>query len=351
VEKICYILGAGFSAPLGLPVINNFLLKSKDMYFDKPTAYEHFKVVFDKINEMAVSKNYYATDLFDIEEILSILEMNAQLEGEEFKDQFLNYIRDVIKYYTPQMKPFKSEMPINWFNLVFGYGLLKYYGVFIGNFFNMKFHTQWVGEKRDFYVEETVNPRFRYSIVTLNYDMIPELVCAFVNDTYKTVSLPIAFSNSVDHDWTNPVIAKLHGSVDSGIIVPPTWSKGVHSQIIPEWIKAYDLLKNSTHIRVIGYSLPSADAYVKYLLKSAVLKSSYLKSIDVLCLDPDSSVKRRYDEFIQFKYYRFIDANVLDYLTHIDQVEIRHATEVTQQKYSMMTMNHLEDAHNDFFNR
>jgi hypothetical protein len=30
IEKVTYILGAGFSAPLGLPVMGDFLLKSKD---------------------------------------------------------------------------------------------------------------------------------------------------------------------------------------------------------------------------------------------------------------------------------------------------------------------------------
>ena len=31
-EKVVYILGAGFSAQFGLPVMSNFLEKSKDMY-------------------------------------------------------------------------------------------------------------------------------------------------------------------------------------------------------------------------------------------------------------------------------------------------------------------------------
>ena len=31
-DRGVYIVGAGFSAPLGLPVMSNFLMKSKDMY-------------------------------------------------------------------------------------------------------------------------------------------------------------------------------------------------------------------------------------------------------------------------------------------------------------------------------
>lgn len=32
VENVVYILGAGFSAQFGLPIMSNFLEKSKDMY-------------------------------------------------------------------------------------------------------------------------------------------------------------------------------------------------------------------------------------------------------------------------------------------------------------------------------
>jgi len=97
-------------------------------------------------------------------------------------------------------------------------------------------------------------------------------------------------------------------------------------------------------------NMQTADSYVKYLLKSAVLKSSHLKIINILCLDPDGSVKSRYDEFIKFKYYRFINANVLEYRNNIYRIQMDLAEEVIRQKRSMI-INHLEDAHNDFFKK
>ena len=77
MERVVYLLGAGFSAPLGLPVMSNFLMKSKDMYSEDPDRYSHFKKVFDRIREMSVCKNYYKADLFNIEEVLSILEISG----------------------------------------------------------------------------------------------------------------------------------------------------------------------------------------------------------------------------------------------------------------------------------
>ena len=77
MEKVTYILGAGFSAPLGLPVMQDFLAKSKDLYFSDPRRYRHFQRVFELVRNLSITKNYFDADLFNIEEILSILEMQV----------------------------------------------------------------------------------------------------------------------------------------------------------------------------------------------------------------------------------------------------------------------------------
>jgi hypothetical protein len=52
VDRVGFLLGAGFSAPLGLPVMSNFFLKSKDLFASDPTRYGHFSEMFDKIRDM-----------------------------------------------------------------------------------------------------------------------------------------------------------------------------------------------------------------------------------------------------------------------------------------------------------
>jgi hypothetical protein len=101
INHVTYLLGAGFSAPLGLPVMNNFLIKSKDIYASESEKYPHFKEVFDQITAMNVAKSYYSADLFNIEEILSMLEIQEFIERGRLRESFIQYIRDVIKYYTP----------------------------------------------------------------------------------------------------------------------------------------------------------------------------------------------------------------------------------------------------------
>ena len=55
IDKVVYVLGAGFSAPLGIPVMSNFLVKSKDMYFASPERFSHFQKVFDRIRSTHVA--------------------------------------------------------------------------------------------------------------------------------------------------------------------------------------------------------------------------------------------------------------------------------------------------------
>jgi hypothetical protein len=94
----------------------------------------------------------------------------------------------------------------------------------------------------------------------------------------------------------------LHGSVDDGEIVPPTWNKTLASKRIQQaWQLAHWLLSEANHVRVLGYSLPEGDNYIKYLFQVSAIKSSHLKSFDVLCLDPDGAVRARYDRFLTYQ--------------------------------------------------
>jgi hypothetical protein len=98
MDRIVYVLGAGFSAPIGIPVVRTFLEKSKDLFSENPNKYARFAKVFQQIKELSICKNYFKTDLFNIEDILSLLEMRATLAGQsQVRDDFMQYIRDVMQ--------------------------------------------------------------------------------------------------------------------------------------------------------------------------------------------------------------------------------------------------------------
>jgi hypothetical protein len=161
-----------------------------------------------------------------------------------------------------------------------------------------------------------------------------------VNITRKT---PFSIDQVFGGIATIPILAKLHGSVEEGDIIPPTWNKNLHPNIMHTWNNAYQALSEANHIRIIGYSLPVTDSYLKYLFKSAVVKSKHLKRIDVLCLDPDGSVKSRYDDFIRFHNYRFKASSVEEYL------DLLHGYTEKKNSSEPVSCVQLENAHNDFF--
>lgn len=352
-EKVTYVLGAGFSAPLGLPVMSNFLVKSKDLYFSAPESYKHFTSVFDTIENLSVIKNYYKTDLFNIEEILSIIEMENFLEGKRLKRVFCQYIADVVGYYTPEIKSYPGEMPGNWYDFLFGGDSIhEHYCYFVSNLFGLEFRHKEVqdyGEKiRHLNCNQIADRSVKYAVVTLNYDMILEDVCSFICN-YYTKTDQIAFRKTDElGDWQNPPLAKLHGSVDIELIIPPTWAKGTNSKITGVWKNAYQVLRESNHIRFIGYSLPIADSYIKYLLKSAVVRAEHLKSIDVICLDPDGSVESRYDDFIEFAYYRFANINAAEYCKTIYSENKRHKPVGGGRQEQLYRLDALEEVHDSF---
>ena len=109
-------------------------------------------------------------------------------------------------------------------------------------------------------------------IVTLNYDLIFEKLSQDLarfspNEGSLEFALRSEPVNATDHHLVP--LAKLHGSVDADNIIAPTWNKNVARRILEAWRAAHNLLSSANEIRIIGYSLPVADAYIKYLLKSA----------------------------------------------------------------------------------
>jgi hypothetical protein len=241
-----------------------------------------------------------------------------------------------------------GKLPGDWQHSAFGIKeMWTPYGLFIGALLNLRLSAIWADVEvnyNDIAIQRNPEPSAHYSIITLNYDLIPEIICDFINSHYAhTRGGPrVSFADRTIHDNQNfPSLSKLHGSIDKGNIVPPTWNKSNNPDIVPAWKLAYELLARANHIRIIGYSLPIADAYVKYLLKSAVVSNDHLKLIDVICLDPDGGVKARYDDFISFRYYRYFNSSTELYLKTVKAHSYGGANDE-------LALNALEAAHRSF---
>ena len=302
-ENVVYILGAGFSAQFGLPVMNNFLEKSKDMYAIKNELrtseinIDFFENIYSEIDKLRRCKDFYVADMTNIEEILSLFDMGKILGSESKKTlELKNFISAVIKYYTPVTD-----------KLV----LHKEFEAFVKKLFR-------IDEKEtSLSVDETLP---HYSILSFNYDLLLESLLECFNKKYfgrQVLRYTTKLSEEPPREEVFLPYIKLHGTVDDPeTIVPPTWHK-LQDEQNTNWKVAGKLLMDANHIRIIGYSLPVTDSYLKYFLKWGAAHENNLKSIDVICLDDNNkTVEKRYKQFIHNKL-NFFNKTTGEYLKEV----------------------------------
>lgn len=331
-ENILYIIGAGFSAPLGLPVMSNFISTSKDVYLRKNIDKGSFEAAFNAMKDLAGAKHYISTDLLNIEEVLCILEMEAYVRGQSLSKHYAEYIAETIDQSTPPVKYYRegSDLPSNWQHVIFGADeLMASYVSFVCNLFRMQIseHANEFHHRR-FDRKPNCNHKYRYGVISLNYDMVIENAIQFMNTAYR---LPTNFgfvSSSDVKSSDNPYLgsepntvplAKIHGSTQPRSITPPTWNKVTRTENQGVWKLAYQLLLNANQIRILGYSLPKSDTYFKYLLASALCNAFNIKAIDIICIDSDGDTQKRYYDLFERNRCRFKSANIVEYLSDIFQ--------------------------------
>lgn len=357
MENVVYILGAGFSAPLGLPVMANFIDMAHEIYETHKNEYPHFGKVFQSIKQrLAYITLFYNSNLDNIEEVLSILEMERLVGGISSKEveEFESFIIDVVDYYTPVLVnnhgfgilsngvysssnikleewKYRDELNLS--------GVHKLYGAFVLNLFNKDFNVNILNpdEKRKYKEEEGINvfeakcvesspTNTEYSIVSLNYDLVLENAAKYYSSI--TSSEELLFSRPQKKSHYGPKLVKLHGSIDDKTIIAPTWNKSIHNKIEAEWRNAFNLLSSANQIRIIGYSLPESDAYIKYLFKSSMIDSENLKRIDVICKDGFGTVSSKYSAFIANQFgpkFQFKNGDTESYLEQIrNDIESGH---------------------------
>ena len=84
--KVVYLMGAGFSAGLGLPVTATFLSRALRDASPEPSILNE---VLDRIDELSGVKNFFRADLFNNEEALSILEIDEVAAARLMKRHYI----------------------------------------------------------------------------------------------------------------------------------------------------------------------------------------------------------------------------------------------------------------------
>lgn len=105
-NKNVYIIGAGFSKEIGLPLQDDFLVRAKDVYFQNTDKYSHFKKVFDYQDKLTRMKKFMSYPLLNLESLFNLLEMDRFYsesdDVESIKDDFKKMIKDVLINLTPK---------------------------------------------------------------------------------------------------------------------------------------------------------------------------------------------------------------------------------------------------------
>jgi len=345
MERVVYILGAGFSRPLGIPTMREFMDVARDMHFAPNSEYSHFANVFEGLSGMNAASRFVKLDRENIEHVLSFLEMEYRSTGEESEriSQFRIFIRDVIVKNTPSF-----DLPVG------------------RRGENADIHTDRIFSAKSFSAaarsSDLRDPYFRfvcsitnvcrtgprlcpvtavdrdmgdgfthYSVLTLNYDQVLESSFNAVRTLLITDRIPNRVRLVTDANCNarflihQPQVIHLHGDVsDVNSLVAPTFTKPVDSFIEAKWKTAYELIRDANHIRFIGYSLPDGDQYLQYLISSALGSVKNLKRIDVICLDSsEGEVKKRFDKFFTPGRYWFMNTTTEEYLGALRAVSLR----------------------------
>ncbi len=358
MRKVVYLLGAGFSAPLGLPVMANFLWKARDLYVSDSDKYSHFAKVFNQIERLSYVKNYFESDLLNIEEILSILEMERTVQGLRLAKQFKELIRDTIAACSPKPKiasPERLKVYRIWDDKTHAL-----YGTYALSMMRLQASVQTQVDFRQPKAAISVSrartsgqDQVKYAVVTLNYDEVLEtFLQSFYEASQRAMEplpiwdLPSKKSPGKLNTQQIVPLCKLHGTIGAAPkdIIPPTWSKRVPAGLLRSWKVAFSVLHEATDLRIVGYSFPLSDAYVRYLLKAAVRGNQNLQHIDALVLDPNGAVRKRLDEFITFRDFRFKSADVKDFLQQLYDRTFPRPTMGDTVKFTL-----LEEVHDTYF--
>jgi hypothetical protein len=331
MPKHVFILGAGASYDAGAPLMSNFLDRAEDYLSQNrlSLAVKDIRRLFELRSRMRLVYANSTLDLQNIESLLSALEMGVTIGGiGDYSRQRLTNLLKAAELMIVQTIEESVE-----FEIVMGEPVqMTGAGQVL---LSLKMPEQYAN------FINRVHKRFDKDVafVTFNYDVALDLclLAAYGQVSYCLSGLP--------SDADAIPVCKLHGSVNWAIhpstrtfdvvqlgkflkplsaqhtrgdklrlrfssdfntrfggkyrpiIVPPTWNKTARHRSIPHvWSSASHYLRNATHIYVIGYSLPSSDAFFQHMFALSTMQNDRIRRLVVT--DIDDNVEKRFHALI-----------------------------------------------------
>jgi hypothetical protein len=319
-----YILGAGFSADAGLPLIRDFLVRMRDshewlMNNSRQAEAEAVQEVL-RFRLNAASTAYWVNlDLENIEELFSLA---SALPG-KLDAKIKLAIAATLNFARSAGPSRKSILTVNGSSALFqrppnpqSHGkqpewakLLEYSPPQIAGqigTFDVNTYSYHVARLLGLFLSGNI--KGKNTFITLNYDTILE-------EALSDLKIPFWYGfkgervkfepNANGSDARAAVkVLKLHGSInwargreDSTLLrifrtyedllvtghrpelLPPTWKKIIEDQLETVWETAVESLSTATRIIIIGFSMPPTDMHFKYLMAAGLQKNVSIRKI------------------------------------------------------------------------
>jgi NAD-dependent SIR2 family protein deacetylase len=340
-DRNVYILGAGFSASAGAPLIRSFLDEASALWEDPDaplSALERnaFAEVFAFRREMAQAREKVRIDLDNVEHLFGLIDIAERLSepGGTARQSILSLIATTLEVTTKnQPLPVIGFQPRDPHSPQFemlpqAYARGKYssppeYRTDIYSHF-----AALIGGLLD---HPEIRKKREDTLITFNYDLV-------LDRAVEKAGLEVAYRlNLDDSPDTNLAVSiiKLHGAINwavcdqcgtlkvippdsfltkrvscpnlncdsemSPLLIPPSWNKASSNFIGTKalfslWNAAAEALSTATRICVIGYSIPETDAFFRYLLTLALSRNHHLSTF--LVVDPSSQVDEKFQTLL-----------------------------------------------------
>ncbi|MEM7434500.1 MAG: hypothetical protein AAF436_05060 [Myxococcota bacterium] len=302
--KRVYILGAGASAPSGVPVVKGFFNAIED---SKHSGAKHFQTFMRGYQALRGVHAKGRLDTQNIEEVLGAFEL-AQLceeqlvndvDPKELVDAAKRVIGDVIaerskirvEYRTTSNtvgpSASKIEPPLGYRSLTktknasfitFNQDLMLEYALWLDK---VRFHHAGLQDADSVPIIKLHG--------SLNWERDEKSKAVMVHDPNKVFASqrrewfdePLPGNDTLIHEKTLPTIAH------TPLIVPPSWAKYAHYlPISAVWKAAVAALRAAQEIYVIGYSLPESDFFFRHLFAIGTLSDTRIRKF--LLIDPNA---------------------------------------------------------------
>jgi SIR2-like domain len=332
-----YILGAGFSADAGLPLICDFLDRMRegiDWISENctPSEKEAVNEVFKFRHWAAGAAHRVQMDLDNIEELFSLASASEGDAGNDYVPRAiaatLRYAASRQEHHTFRVSVDKRNFkpPATWRSEAANASVED------PQAYRLSVYDLYAGLLSGALCNEV--PGMRNTVISFNYDTLLE-------DALKNLKIPFSYElplNGADYhpsakeigaalmDQSALRVLKLHGSVNWAInrvsqntntltvysqyedliadgkhpyLLPPTWRKVFAGALGSVWTHAVDAIAEASRIIVIGSSLPKTDLYFKYLLAGGLRDNISLRDIIFVTLGDYSALAENVGQLFQ----------------------------------------------------